>query len=362
MENTYLTESDYTKILSFIAQIKKNNNDFQQHVLNLLHDIFGFKHVNFNLINHKLETFNSRLCNITENAKAQYYDYYHKTDIFSPKNSLNLWNTKNVITISDIMPISQFEKTEFYIDFLKKDMLYYELVLPLKANNRLIGGIGVFKEKDENNFSNRDIAILSRLNEFISNDLCSYLEYSSIQKECQTYHDCFEETPTGIIILDQNFAIKRYNRAAEIFAGKLRLGNSPHSSMQQFIYEIISKFSAEINNPHADITFFYKTYKINIMFNLIPSVCESLDSVYMIFITEENENKLTSPDSLRESYNLTAREADVLSLVKDGLSNEEIAKNLFISTHTVKSHMENIFKKLQVKNRTAALNKINKTH
>jgi len=362
MENTYLTESDYTKILSFIAQIKKNNNDFQQHVLSLLHDIFGFQHVNFNLINHKLETFNSKLCNITEKAKEQYYDYYHKTDVFSPKTSLNLWNSKNVITISDIMPISQFEQTEFYMDFLKKDMLYYELVLPLKSNNRLIGGIGVFKEKDEDNFSNRDIAILSRLNEFISNDLWSYLQYSNLQKECLTYYNCFDETPAGIIILDSNLSITRYNKAAETFACKLHTGNSPHSSMQQFIYEVISKFSDQINNPQVDITFYHKTYKINIMLNLISSVCEGTDSVYMIFINEESENKLALPDALRGNYNLTIREAEVLSLVKDGLSNEEIAAKLYISTHTVKSHMENIFKKLQVKNRTAALNKIINTH
>lgn len=362
MENTYLTESDYTKILSFIAQIKKNNNDFQQHVLNLLHEIFGFQHVNFNLINHKLETFNSRLCNITENARELYYDYYHKTDVFSPKTSYNLWTSKNVITISDIMPISQFENTEFYLDFLRKDRLYYELVLPLKANNRVIGGIGVFKQKDEENFSNRDIAILGRLNEFISNDLWSYLEFSNIQKECQTYYNCFDETPTGIIILDRNLSIKRYNRTAETFASKLHAGNSPHSSIQQFIYEVISKFSDQINNPQVDITFYHKTYKINIMLNLISSVCEGMDSVYMIFITEENANKLALTDAQRGNYNLTAREAEVLSLVKDGLSNEEIAEKLFISAHTVKSHMENIFKKLQVKNRTAALSKIKNTH
>lgn len=53
-------------------------------------------------------------------------------------------------------------------------------------------------------------------------------------------------------------------------------------------------------------------------------------------------------------YGLTAREREVLVLLIEGLSNPEIAANLFISQKTVRNHLTNIFAKLGVETRTAA--------
>ena len=52
---------------------------------------------------------------------------------------------------------------------------------------------------------------------------------------------------------------------------------------------------------------------------------------------------------------LTPREEEVLRLVAAGLSNEDIARNLFISVATVKSHLNRIFRKFNVKRRTQAV-------
>jgi len=51
---------------------------------------------------------------------------------------------------------------------------------------------------------------------------------------------------------------------------------------------------------------------------------------------------------------LTEREADVLRLLAQGQSNQEIASNLHISMTTVRSHVSNILMKLNVSNRTQA--------
>jgi DNA-binding NarL/FixJ family response regulator len=52
---------------------------------------------------------------------------------------------------------------------------------------------------------------------------------------------------------------------------------------------------------------------------------------------------------------LTPRELDVLQWMVKGLSNKEIAEQLFISDKTVKIHVSNIFKKLGVKSRSQAI-------
>ena len=55
-----------------------------------------------------------------------------------------------------------------------------------------------------------------------------------------------------------------------------------------------------------------------------------------------------------KTLELTEREIEVLQLVVLGYSNKEIGKKLFITNHTVKAHLTQIYKKLEVTNRTAA--------
>ncbi len=51
---------------------------------------------------------------------------------------------------------------------------------------------------------------------------------------------------------------------------------------------------------------------------------------------------------------LSEREVEVLKLVTEGLSNREIARKLFISPGTAKTHIHNLCGKLGVRNRTEA--------
>lgn len=53
----------------------------------------------------------------------------------------------------------------------------------------------------------------------------------------------------------------------------------------------------------------------------------------------------------KEKTPLSTRELEVLQLVAKGLSNREISETLFISEHTVKSHLKNILSKLHLDNR-----------
>lgn len=68
-------------------------------------------------------------------------------------------------------------------------------------------------------------------------------------------------------------------------------------------------------------------------------------------LVKEFNNRSTKED---DDMKLTKREYEVLTLIAEGLNNKEIGCSLYISEKTVKNHVSNIFKKINVNDRTQA--------
>ncbi len=58
-----------------------------------------------------------------------------------------------------------------------------------------------------------------------------------------------------------------------------------------------------------------------------------------------------------DGYDLSEREKEILSRLVDGLSKKQIAEKIFLSHHTVDSHLRNIYAKLEVHSRSGAISK-----
>ncbi len=72
----------------------------------------------------------------------------------------------------------------------------------------------------------------------------------------------------------------------------------------------------------------------------------------------QNQKYKVSSENVK-NYELSNRETEVLEYITNGFSNEEIAAKLFVSKNTIKTHIKNIYSKLDVKNRIQAMKKIN---
>lgn len=106
----------------------------------------------------------------------------------------------------------------------------------------------------------------------------------------------------------------------------------------------LSQFEQIINYAKAlfyirpqEITFFYEYQQSWYKISLSLHKCE-----FVLILC----NKTELP------YQLSEREFQILTLISHGLSNAEIAESLFISNRTVAKHIEHIFEKLEINNRT----------
>lgn len=112
---------------------------------------------------------------------------------------------------------------------------------------------------------------------------------------------------------------------------------------------------------------------ISFFFNLMKELCLPIlflastitILVYLFVDISKKEKKLEeleqkkpfTIDSLSE-YHITEREFSVITLIKEGLTNKEIASELNISVNTVNNHIANIFAKTEVRSRIDLLNLI----
>lgn len=83
---------------------------------------------------------------------------------------------------------------------------------------------------------------------------------------------------------------------------------------------------------------------------ILPNLLARMEAVLRRANLTTKSNKIKT-----DLDNLTAKEKDVMELVSQGLSNKQIADKLFVREVTIKSHLNNIFKKLKVENRTQAV-------
>jgi DNA-binding NarL/FixJ family response regulator len=111
------------------------------------------------------------------------------------------------------------------------------------------------------------------------------------------------------------------------------------------------------------VGYLLKDEKIDFIIKAIKEVCEggSMMSATIarktIHFLQHQFVKSISKKENKEIEKLSERELEILGLMGKGYTYQKVADELFISIHTVKTHINNIFKKLRVSNKIDALRK-----
>jgi DNA-binding CsgD family transcriptional regulator len=133
------------------------------------------------------------------------------------------------------------------------------------------------------------------------------------------------------------------------------------AELPQNLVKVLEREQAKLDTPDPEpeveqwgreVSFFTLpkgTYKLY----LIPLEVQGFnDTDLWLLRIHPAADPFTKSNRLIEKAGLTWREMEICCLIHDGLGRNEIAERLFISTHTVKTHLKKIHKKLQVNSRT----------
>ena len=297
----------------------------------------------------------------------KYKDYYYTLSPFvSPLPPLLVGSYAG--TVRDIMPYSSWTKLEFYEDFLKPQKIHHEMIMYLRSRDKLFGCIGLFRSKGDNDFSQNDVLKARFLAPYIAHIFENIELIFEMKSERDARINAQKLLPQGILLMDFEFRLKYYNSEARDMLQLPFITKSAYNSDIQIDAAIPSQIKQdcivlkqlyaskkEFNNfqRHRII----QCDKISKTFRLRSTVIslpwQGLSTPYFLISLEDISGEVYGIEdkNLRKKYNLSKREIELAQYVSMGLTNDEIARELFISKFTVQRHLQNIFEKTGANNR-----------
>lgn len=115
------------------------------------------------------------------------------------------------------------------------------------------------------------------------------------------------------------------------------------------------QFQEEISK--LSISSINTNYQFHKKLNYLLAILLLLALTTIVFLVQKAKKNMKK-EIINEVLTLTNQEEKIATLICDGLSNKEIASTLFISSSTVKTHIRNLYSKLEISNRQQLIDKL----
>jgi DNA-binding CsgD family transcriptional regulator len=297
-----------------------------------------------------------------------YKTYYYQ---FDPIKSGRMKNRVfGVDLLENMVDYDAFQSTEFYTDFLFPQKIHYILIANLTMDKRMEGTILLTRSKKSNRFDSDDIKIAKLISPHFSHSLFHNRLRGKV-KLLQNIIDYLEDqSSAGMILLDKHLQVLHINKKGQEFLNDLKEPNStfsPKKIINSKLLQDCRKLKSQLKNfpsesmllPEQRILKGRHQKRFYIVSKTLEPSQEWEDSrLFIICIEKLPGLSHNTWQHLIDVFHLSPREVDVVPYLFSGLKNAEIAEKLFVSEITVKKHLQNIYAKVGVRNRTSLVNKI----
>lgn len=367
-----ITIEEYEKLMSFAAFINADYERFSINVVNGLEQFFQFSLSVYSVFRRDSENnvYVDHILghSIYPDGLNRYKDEYWKSDLFvqriDPRQQGRM--QRHVITISDIASYDEFYATDYGKYLIGINTPYQATLRAIRSHSLPLHVLCVFKTKEQGEFTPHEIELLSKIGQLFSEGVDHYIRFISGRFFSDFLQAEAAAAQHNLAIVDEHgdviFSTPSFSRLSlECFG--LQGGNGLVQVLRQLLKErlrinffsIVSSVKLRFRN--FDITVAHHCYKNHY-----------LGQFYFIFIdradgtgeelSAQSENEEYGTCDLVEEYGFTPREAEIAQLLTAGMSSRQMAESLYISLPTVKFHIQNICKKLDVSSRTAAIAKL----
>ncbi len=287
------------------------------------------------------------------------------------------WIEKNAMEISPLKnresfwPIFKNEEIQFSeshqmsnllssIGFDPKAGSHLMAVDPPDENFKIIfrKGIGNL----ENSWSGRDIRVMELMRPHLSH----MVQFVLLKQELARYQSLTEvlaENDKPVAVISWDFKIQFQNKAFENLLGLKLKDWLPKEFLEGFPESYTDpQYKPDLSSTLTPVRFI-KLSKIlyRISWTLLDDPSENIAPSYLLRLKLAIE-PYSKMIYLMQEANLTQREIEVASLIFEGMNDEEISLRLFISVHTVKSHVKSISFKLKTTTRSQLIAFMAKLH
>ncbi|MBW1781531.1 MAG: hypothetical protein JRL30_12425 [Deltaproteobacteria bacterium] len=309
---------------------------------------------------------------IIKNLDKVYCDYY-KTYFyrFDPLHLIyDLDTRRRQDRLEQAISYDSFQPTEYYNDFLKPQGIHHKLIVNLFAEDELYGRIVLTRPREFTPFTKEEI----RTAKIISPYLAHALAHNDLRKKIRLKGNILDyiekQSSTGMVLLDETLQIIYRNHKAEEILGKLKCSGSIGGDTDPIASQLLKdcrKIKADLEScptggtsvPRQRVVKGPNHTRFSIISKALDQESDWKDSkVFMVTIKEQSPPSTINPQYLMDTFRLSRRETDVVDLLFLGLKNAQIAGKLFVSEVTVKKHLQNIYDKVGVNNRTTLINRI----
>lgn len=169
--------------------------------------------------------------------------------------------------------------------------------------------------------------------------------------EAENGEDCLEKLKTckpDVLLLDIDMPKKNGMQVLKIFKEQKVIQKVLVLTVHNQIEYLMGAMDLGVNG------YILKDSESRELKKAIFTICEGKTYLPSSLVPLMNSKKMQKNVDSEKIDSLTKRELEVLKLLAVGMYNKEVAQNLAISERTVKNHVSNIFKKLEVTDRTQA--------
>jgi DNA-binding CsgD family transcriptional regulator len=329
-------------------------------VLRLLEPIFKASNNNFFFASSNGTTLNlNRVIGRGIDTKffADFRKYYHKLDpyykIWASKSSPTAMITDHALNDSSL--------SEYYNDFLKPQSIQYQMSVYLRSQQRLLGVLSLFRPSNANEFSPIDQAKAELLAPYLAGALEKALISEKRADQDAIIDSIISHLPyKGVMVLDGSLELIYADKNATRIMSHLNQSKKGRKEARQplpkEIYlpckDLINFSTPDEDSESAHQQFEWISLQDNKKLSIqLRRITHRTKDPLLLLCFDPKEKEINLLEKLKQC-GLSHRQAEVVFLLNQGLTNKEIANKLFISYYTVENHLRAIYQKMGVNNRT----------